>query len=86
MKPITELTIGHVGKTIRVTDDGMDITGTLDHLEVNVDTETIYVGLERRVSRRTHHFEITLHISGNTIRATLDAQWEKCERLEGTRC
>ena len=77
MKPITELTIGHVGKTIRVTDDGLDVTGTLHHLEVNVDTETIYVGLERRVSRTTHHFEITLHISGNTIRPTLNARWEE---------
>ena len=79
MKPITDLTIGHVGKTIRVTDDGLDVTGTLDHLKVDVDVETIYVGLERRVFRETYHFDITLHISGNTIRPTLNAQWEPAE-------
>lgn len=79
MKPITELTVGHVGEIIRVTDDGLDVTGTLDHLEVNVDTETIYAGLERRVFRTARHFEITLHISGNTIRTTLNAQWEECD-------
>ena len=81
MKPITELTVGHVGQTIVVTDDGLAVTGTLDHLEVSVDTETISVGLEQEVFRTARHFETTLHISGNTIRPTLSAQWEPAERI-----
>lgn len=79
MKPITELTVGHVGKTIRVTDGDMDITGTLNNLKVNVE-----IGHYRAVWRgeivtlrtdRAH--EIEFRMSGHTIKPTLNARWKE---------
>ena len=79
MKPITELTIGHVGKTIRVTDDDMDITGTLDNLKVNVWIN--YIRAVRRLEtvtlRENRTYEIEFILSGHTIKPTLNAQWEE---------
>lgn len=79
MKPITELTVGHVGKTIRVTDGDMDITGTLNNLKVNVE-----IGHYRAVRRWEivtlrvdQTYEIEFRLSDHTIKPTLNAQWEE---------
>lgn len=77
MRPITELTVGHVGKTVHITDSDFEITGTLERLQVDVDVETIRGGLiEEVVFRTAYTFIMTLHISGNVIYATLNSQWE----------
>ena len=81
MKPITDLTSGHVGKTIHVTDDSMDITGTLNNLKVNVKIYHYRAVrcLEMVTLRVDRTYEIEFRLSGHTIRPTLNAQWEECD-------
>lgn len=76
MKPITELTIGHIGKTIHVTDQDIDATGTLYRIEA--ERELIHEGTWADPSR-THPgtwYELALTIGGNRIRLGRTAQWE----------
>ena len=76
MKPITELTIGHVGKTIRVTDQDIDVTGTL----YRIDAERVLIHEGNWAGHsRTHPgpwYELALTIGGNRICVTQTAQWE----------
>ena len=76
MKPITELTIGHVGKIIHVIDQDIDVTGTLYRIEAERELihERAWVG-----SSHTYpgpRYELDLTISGSRICVTQTARWE----------
>ncbi len=76
MKPITELTIGHVGKTIHVTDNDIDATGIL--YRIDAERELIHEGNWAGHSR-THPgpwYELALTIAGNRISVGQTARWE----------
>lgn len=79
MKPIAELTVGHVGKTIHVTDSDIEITGILHNLKVNVEVAPYHAVRRSEVVtlmvRRS--YEIVLLLSGHTVNLTLDARWEE---------
>ena len=64
MKPITELTIGHVGKTIHVTDQDIDVTGILYRIDA-----------ERELVPGPW-YELALTIASSRICVTQAARWE----------
>lgn len=80
MKPLTELTIGHVGKTIHVTDQDIDVTGTLYRIEA--ERELIHEGTWADPSRTYPGpwYELDLTIAGSRICVTQTARWEPAER------
>ena len=77
MKPITELTIGHVGKTIHVTDHDLDITGQLQAIEAERELihEGTWIGRSRIVPGPWA--TLTLTITDSRINLTPTAQWEE---------
>ena len=76
MKPITELTIGYAGKTIRVTDSDIDATGTLYRIEA--ERELIHEGNWADPSRTYPGpwYELALTIGGSRINVGQAARWE----------
>lgn len=76
MKPITELTIGHVGKTIHVTDQDIAATGTLYRIEA--ERELIHEGNWTGPSRAFPGpwYELALTIASSRICVGQTARWE----------
>lgn len=60
MKPITELTIGHIGQKIHVHDRNIDISGVLFHLDARTNPQR----------------SITIGIGGAFVSLLRDATWE----------
>jgi ABC-type Fe2+-enterobactin transport system substrate-binding protein len=76
MKPITELTIGHIGKTVRIVDDGIALTGTLFAIDAEKTRHT-----EQTYGGDVHEFvgaweNLTFTVGQNRINLGPDAEWE----------
>lgn len=76
MNAITTLTIGHIGKKIRIVDDGVTLTGTL--FAIDAERQAIherYFNGEESVSAGAWE-NITVTVGINRVNLHPEAQWE----------
>lgn len=76
MNPITTLSLAHIGKRIRITDDSITLTGTL--LAIDAERQTIYernFNGEETITPGSWE-NITVTVGPNQINLSAQAKWE----------